>query len=300
MPKDNTHLFLSYKVLSRMDDNWDLRKILVYNISSYYLGSIIPDTFFYGFKETISRISDNLHGKEGNLTNSIIFELLDKANDDKNLAFTMGYITHCALDITFHPAIYYLSGNYYDKDPSRRELSTYLHRHLETCLEIKLHVPPCIHILIKPSALDRLIFPDIIEQKFHLSKRMIKRLVKTQVFSNRLFISQSAFDVFLLLHRLGIVKDMAYLGLFYGNIRREKTTLLDHLSYRDLITGEEKQSSIEDLFETAISKASSMMNSAYSYHNGFITKAECEKIISGESLGTGKQGVPVKDIRYTI
>jgi hypothetical protein len=37
--------------------------------------------------------------------------------------------------MTFHPVIYYLSGNYYDEDPEKRARAVYHHRHLETCLD---------------------------------------------------------------------------------------------------------------------------------------------------------------------
>ncbi len=299
MPKDNTHLFFSYRAMSLMED-LDLKKMIVYNIPCYYMGSIIPDTFFYSKDEGLSRISDYLHGKDGNLTNSIIFDMLDTAHDPKNLAFTMGYITHCALDITFHPLIYYLSGNYYESDPAKRQRSVYMHRYLETSLEIKLGIPALAHRLVPPPELDDLVFADIISRRFNIKRKMVRKMASRQLLFTRLFKSRLAFTVFSILVRLGIIEDTAFLGLFYYNALAKGVYFPEHVIYRDLLSGEKMETSLDDLFNKALYKVHKMMGSALAYANGLITRQECEKFIAGESLGTGKKGVPVKDIRYTI
>ena len=299
MPKDNTHLFFSYRAMSLMED-LDLKKLLVYNTSSYYLGSIIPDTFFYSTDERISLISDYLHGKDGNPTNSIIFDMLDRAHGTKDLAFIMGYITHSALDITFHPLIYYLSGNYYETDPAKRDQSVYMHRHLETSLEIKLGIPPVVHRLVRPSDLDNLVFADIISQQFGIKRNLVKKMVSRQIMFTRLFKSSLAFWAFFMLGRLGIIRNRPFLALFYTNARIKGVYFPEHVSYRDLITGQWMEASLDGLFNAALARTTQMMGSALSYANGIITREECEEVIAGESLGTGKKGIPVKDIRYTI
>ncbi len=118
MPKENTHLNFAYGLLEEFQGH-DILKDVSENIRHYLLGSIIPDTFYYGSSASLRRISESFHGKDGNPTNKTIVQVLDHARDKKDISFILGFISHCALDITFHPVIYYLSGNYYDESPGK-------------------------------------------------------------------------------------------------------------------------------------------------------------------------------------
>ncbi len=51
-------------------------------------------------------------------------------------AWLAGYIFHAALDITLHPAIYSLSGNYYDSNMEQRRQAVMRHRLIETALDL--------------------------------------------------------------------------------------------------------------------------------------------------------------------
>jgi len=298
MPKENTHLFFALKLLNNIKES-DIIKIISGYPEYYYLGSIIPDTFYYGETGEITSISDSLHGKEGNPTNQTIIEMLEKSKNSKDIAFTMGYLSHCALDILFHPVIYYLSGNYYDPAPLKRQQAVYMHRHLETCLDINIGNRLRMHTLLQPKLFNALVFGQIIAHQYALDITDTYRVLKRQIFFNRLFASRIAFYLMQRLVKTGLIKDWSQLGLFYGNTQFQGNLMPEIVTYQDLINGEEKVSSVSSLFLSAMTLAEGMIKAAHGYANGLITKETLLLHIPGLSLDTGKLHVPVSDIRNT-
>ena len=322
MVKGNTHLFSADMILKKIK-NKEIKKIINSNIDYYYLGSVIPDSFFFHNKEDIKKISDSLHGKDGNLTNKIIFNVLDKIKktnkkilltqnkfslvnkisnfinkDKEELAFIFGYITHCALDIIFHPIIYFLSGNYYDKDKEKRDKTAYLHYNIETYIDNKVNNSFFVQNLVKVRLINDLSFTEVIMKNMNAPLKEIKRALRRQIFFNKLFRSESVFNILYLLNKTGIVYKKN-LSLFYGNLKKEKIEL-NKIQYKDLISGKAKQTNLNKLFTESFYLASQMINSAYDYYCNNISKKQCSKVISGKSLDTGKLKVPVSRIKYTL
>lgn len=295
MPKENTHIFFAYNLLQEFEDS-ETRQAISRHISTYLLGAISPDTFYYSRHATIS---DYLHGKDGNPTNALTLEMIERARDEMDLVFVLGYLTHCALDIVFHPVIYYLSGNYYDKDPAKRDQAVYTHRHLETCLDVQLDNHLRIHEVLRPSDIEGLVFEEIISKNFAVVTPDIRLALKKQLLYNRSFSSDTAFGLVRCLYSLGILKDAKILGLFYGNLKIEPDRLNTGIVYKDLITGEERVSSLKKLMAAACETADTMLQQAHLYAQGSTSKKALLQVISGASLDTGKVSVPVNDIRYT-
>lgn len=295
MPKENTHIFFAYDVLSSLADP-ALREHLSAHLPTFLLGSIIPDTFYYSPHEAIS---DTLHGKDGNTTNPLLPDMIGPKSLSRDLAFTCGYLTHCALDIVLHPCVYYLSGNYYDPDPLKRTQAVYRHRHIETCLDVYLSNPYRIHTVLDHTLIEGLRFEQLIARDFQIDISAIRQALKKQLLYNRLFASAAAFRLLRLLHRLRIVKNDAILGLFYGICRANPYPLDGAISFRDLVSGEEQTRTVYDLLQTAAAKAVDMIQHAWRYAQGEITAADLLRVIPGESLDTGRLHVPVSDIRFT-
>ncbi len=298
MVKENTHLFAAEKIL-HLIEGADIRKLIEANIGSYHLGSIILDSFFYSGDKNIKKISALLHGKQGDLTNGIIFQVLDEARNSRNaadLSFIMGYLTHSALDITFHPVIYYYTGNHRDGSIDERK-ATYLHWHYETYLDGKWNDRYYIEDLIDEKLIHGLRFFDIISKKMNVPKGGLLNAVRIQKFFNKLFRSELAYRFICFAKRIHLT-DETPLGIFYGNLDREKIKLEESLVFRDLISGDEKKTSLDFILEEACSLGVSMIKSAYDYYNGG-SREECERVISGKSLATGKLKIPVSDIKYT-
>ena len=295
MPKENTHIFFASELLRGLA-HAELRHMLESRREYFFLGAIIPDTMYYSKREDIS---DTLHGKSGNLTNGIILDMLEQAEDERDLAFCCGYISHCALDITFHPMVYYLSGDYHDPDPDRCQHAVYLHRHIETCLDVFINNPMRMHELLQCSLMEGLAFEKIVSQSFSISIQEIRRALHTQFLMNRLFTSRAGYVIFVFLCRLGLIRDWPYKSLFYANIKHEAGIDFSMLNYQDILTGEERQTTLQKLFEQAASMANAMLTQAYAYTRGAISREELIQAIPGKSLNTGMLHTPVTAIKYT-
>jgi len=297
MPKENTHIFFAEMVREGLE-NSDLSRLISREKKYYYLGAVMADTFFYGKDDSIVKISDTLHGKDGNPTNEIIIDVLESSTTDRDLAHIMGYITHCALDMTFHPVIYYLTGNYYKRKKMKGSVK-YRHRYMETCLDIVIGNSFRMHSLLNPRLLEGLIFESLIADKFSLSGSSVRRAFVRQVQFNRCFTSTAVYFVALILNMFGLLKDPDLLPLFYRGVVRRDCRMKEDIRYRDLVSGEERVASVAGLFTMAKEKAQEMMIAAYGYSKGTITLEECLKKIPGESLDTGLVKTPVSDIQYT-
>ena len=297
MPKENTHIFFAEMVREGLESS-DLFNLISRQKEFYYLGAVMADTFFYGKDDSIAKISDALHGKDGNLTNEIIIDVLENGKADRDLAHILGYITHCALDMTFHPVIYYLTGNYYNEGKGQGS-EKYRHRHTETCLDIAIGNSFRMHSLLKPRFMEGLIFESLIVDKFSVSLPSVRRAFIRQMRFNRFFTSSAAYFVALILNKFRLLRDPDLPPLFYRGVKSRDCRTKENVHYRDLRSGEEKITSVTELFEMAKGKAQEMMIAAYEYSRGTITLEECTKKIPGESLDTGLLKIPVSDIRYT-
>ena len=299
MPKENTHLFFSHGLLEDLPGDELLRE-LSWNIDAYYLGAVLPDSFYYSAEGAVASISAFIHGKDGNPTNTLIFEVLDRAPRGADLALILGFITHCALDIVFHPVIYYLSGNYYDPDPENRSRATYWHRHLETGLDIALGNTLRMHALVRPHVLKGLIFEGLVSRHFNVTGSRIRGTIRKQVLLNRVFESRRLYRLArLLLRREFILTDPALLGLFYADVKHPCANLEQRFSYQDPVSGEDLETSVFALMRRARTLAADMMEAAHLYARGRIPRDVLADRIPGLSLDTGRMNTPSSTIRYT-
>jgi len=221
MPKENTHLHFANRVAEKINDK-KLLPIIKNNLNCFYLGSITPDAFYYGKDKSITDISDFFHKENFNP-----FLFFQKSEDEKDLAFLLGFISHCALDKIFHPIIESLSGDYYDPDPIKRKNSVYLHRHLETCLDKQINNSFFAGDLIEIKSINKLQSIKIISKQFNISDADVYRTYKRFLFYNNLFKNEFLFNVFYLLNKVGILKSKTELALFYGNLKKDATIITD-------------------------------------------------------------------------
>lgn len=301
MPTENTHLYFAHKLIEQTRQaEW--KRVVNENLQAYYLGSVMPDAFYYSPKARVREVAEILHGRHGELTNDIVFDLLDQARErtsEADLAFTLGYLTHAALDITFHPLIYFLSGNYFDEDEKRRYEAMYLHRHLETYLDRKVNKNFFFHDLIHLKIIKQLGFPEILKEKFAVKKAETGELFIRKNLLSIMQNSRVAYYFFYCLFKLGMKKIKILYGLFYANLKADPRVIPDMVDYRDIITGHPKRELLTDLFDQADDLASDYFETATSYYQGSISRLEAEKFIRGESFNTGCIGMPVSAIKYT-
>jgi hypothetical protein len=284
MPKENTHLWFASTLLEEIRDR-SMLEALRSGMSFYRLGSFIPDTCYYN--SSIDRISLTLHGQTGLRTNLMILSVLDRARGMDDIAFILGYITHCALDITFHPMIDALSGDYYDRDPVVRENAQFRHRLLETCIDLKLGHTLRVYRLARPRLLRGLAFEDIVSREFSVPAATLEATLRKQLLFNRAFASPAAYRLAVRLHSLGILRSLSLLGLFYECARLDPDCIQDPISYTNPYTGEKFTESLSALFARARAKALPMMEAAWGFSEGKVSGEELVKLIPGENLSTG-------------
>jgi hypothetical protein len=267
MPRENTHLFFAQ---GAKKVNKELLDIINNNIEYFYLGSVFPDCFFYSAKNDVQLISDFLHGKDGNLTNKIIFEMLDKARQDKNeklFILALGFISHCYLDIVFHPVVYYLTGNYYDEDETIRKEAVYRHRHMEVILDRKVNNKYYFEELVVWKSFNNDEIFGFISDKLDIPLSDIKSSLRKQYLYNILFRSKIFYKFIHILHKIRLIKDSNILALFYNHFD-DSEPLEDDIYYKDLLSGEKSKKRIKELFDYAELKSKSAMYSAYKYYKG--------------------------------
>jgi hypothetical protein len=108
-------------------------------------GSIAPDIFYYyhifsPIRSTKAQFWGDIHHHRRVI--ELILNFLDlcmeaeeETTKNKLMAFTYGYICHCAVDIVTHPYIFYISGDYYNKDPKIASTAQMNHLRVEFALD---------------------------------------------------------------------------------------------------------------------------------------------------------------------
>jgi hypothetical protein len=280
----------------------ETRTVLQANYESLCFGSIVADTFFYSANKEVMEISEKLHGKEGENTNELTFDLLDRARQSRSdhlLCMTSGYISHCVFDMIFHPVIYYLVGNYYDSDDSVRETAIYKHRLMETRLDHDINSSFYLHNIL--NANDGLIHEclEIIAARYNIPNGHLINAYRKQILINRCFRNGLAYRLVYLLDKLKIGDFSKILPLFYHHLHKDSLELTEKIEYRDIVHGRELTESLADLFQTAKAESINRINAAFAYYHDRIDRAAALQIIRGESLDTGREGCPVRHIAYS-
>lgn len=295
MPFENTHLFLADKVLKSLQ-NEDLIGILKGHLDYYYLGSIFPDTLFYARDDKLSRVAFRLHGDDGQPTNRFVFDVLDRIREPGSLrdfAFAAGFLTHCAADITFHPVVFYISGYMPDASEKAKQRTSFLHWQYETLIDQMLNDRFRLEDLVQPHLVRNLAGPDALGVD---ADTLIRHLEKQRGYFLKIR-SRFYYHVFRVLSRLGIVPPESVAG-FYESLNNGDITIPERIGYRDVVSGEVIETSLEDLTDQSVDLGGRLVEAAHDYFTGTIDRQDCEAIMKGESLHTGKRGKTLKDVRY--
>lgn len=293
MPKESSHLYLAGKVANQIK-NKNIKKIIKNNFYFYQIGSFSPDIFSYGKKLAITKISRNIHGDKEEKTNKIIFEMLDKIDkgDEKNLAFIFGFLTHLAVDITFHPLVYYFTGK-----AGISKIALYRHIAFETSLDKFFHSK---FIIPFPSfeKINQLVFLNILEKEYQMSKKELAKNYQRQYWYNQLFRNKLAYWILKILNKLRLFNQFDKLGLFYANSLYSKQYFSQNFNYRDPINGKAINTNINKLAKKATELASQYIQTAFSYYLKKINREEAEKNIDGKNLSTGKISLKANEMKF--
>jgi hypothetical protein len=189
-----------------------------------YLGSVAPDIFYFYHvlsPKTTRKASiwgDRSHHEK---VAELVFAFLDRVADaedshyrDKILAFTLGYICHCVVDVVTHPYIFYISGDYYNANPKIAYNAQLSHMRVEYGLDSFL-----IHYRwgMTPKEYDFPHYIDIRSKRSHKGKKMDAMLWKFWVDSLReIFPEEFEKDYIGSSHKIadGDIINESYLGFF--------------------------------------------------------------------------------------
>ncbi len=297
MPKELTHLSFAEEVKKNLPEN--IRKDIESNLDFFRLGAIAPDASFYSKDRKINNISDYIHGENGNLTNEIIFDLLDPLKNtysSERFSFVCGLITHFCLDMVFHPVVYYFSGNYFDSDEKKREEVRYLHRHLETALAKRELEKQNLNSLEKVK-IENIGYDAYLAEKFGVSKKAIEDSFERQFRANRKFRSVIFYNLFFILNKFGLVKKNL-LGLFFPNIKKDQRVILETFNYCNPLSGESFSGSIRGLFLEARLLSAERIKAATDFSHQKIDLENCRKIILGENLSVKIEKAETKKSKF--
>ncbi|MBU1610456.1 MAG: zinc dependent phospholipase C family protein, partial [Proteobacteria bacterium] len=150
MPKEFVHFHIARRTASNLGDSF-LGRSARSREPALLLGSVFHDLWFYitGTRPgRLAAVADELHGKDGQDTFWLIkrqAEIVKKYRENPDsadiaeiaAALLVGMLSHLCADATFHPMVYWFSGNYYS-DPRAVER----HRRLETLMDLAVPADP--------------------------------------------------------------------------------------------------------------------------------------------------------------
>ncbi len=150
MPKEVTHWIITDKVAQKLEGSrW--QPILEQFPNIYKLGAVFHDKIYYlsvktkidnpRIQEKINAIPSRLHGIDGEDTHEIIAALLKSIDEEKGnanhlKALLAGVATHIYADITWHPFVYYFTGDYNDPNPNQLFWAQHDHRKIEALMDL--------------------------------------------------------------------------------------------------------------------------------------------------------------------
>ncbi len=321
MPKEITHIAFSDISLEQIK-NTEVGNCINNSKNSFHFGSLAVDSFYYNIKLPIIdkkffQWGDLVHGAEGNNPFLPIYSTLKYLKDNKEdklfsdkIAFISGYLTHCAMDINYHPYVYYFSGNYYDPDKDESINAQMRHRIIESWIDLYIiktrnkYDTQSAYRVFEPDKLNFNLLKFICE---HFSKtweadekevfNFIRRGYFIQKLSNALYDNKMMKNYVKIINDLSKNKLRSYLALFYPDNYDIPDYIINFGTFKNPVTGEEFNSSFEILWKNALKLSTDFLNAVdkYVFNNDESILFE---VIKGYSLDIGLIEVPVKEVKY--
>jgi hypothetical protein len=283
VPKELTHWHIASASVQRIVPG-QLGSMISRNPALFYIGAIAHDIAFYDLSKpsdvSIERIANQLHGVDGENTLLPLIEIMETAlcknEREPLLVFLLGMLTHFIADSTFHPMVYYMSGNYFAETLEDREKAVFRHRLLETAIDLWLEtVDPLvypvnlIHLWREAGDRGQGALQLLIEYYTHCKDKDDKMNINIQAhfktaWRNHRFL-QTAF-------RCSTPRRLITLYRLFGHPSAEKEEALFYhqqlnLSFFDSelqwfhpVTGEPHQMAIGQLFNAAVEKVICLLN----------------------------------------
>ncbi|MDQ7096826.1 zinc dependent phospholipase C family protein [Desulfosporosinus sp. PR] len=313
MPKELTHWHIAGAAVQKGIPA-QLGKMIVSNPALFYLGAIAHDIAFYDLSQPpearIERISNQLHGVDGENTLLPLIAMMEKAlcrnEAEALLAFLLGMLTHFVADSTFHPMVYYMSGNYFANSAAEREKAVFRHRLLETAIDLWLEtVDPLeypsdlIHLWREAGEAGRQALRLLVEHYTYNGDKSVPAHFKI-AWRNHRFL-QTAFRwstprlILTLYRRFGNPAAEKEEALFYPQ-RFDLAFFDSALHWLHPVTGEAYEMSLGQLFDGAVEKVASLFHDL-----GLVSRDAWPDLLrsySPLSLDSGLPYVSVKQMTF--
>lgn len=221
MPKENTHLWFARTLTTAFGPADELCFIREEQLF-FFLGSIIPDVFFYHPCARVRRMARVLHGSDpewGNRTPARLVRLAGESKTFRDKAFVLGYLSHLALDQVFHPVVHVLSGKR-NGTPSSTEIIA-KHRLVETALD-RVTKHSCFYPrIILPCFGDRVASLQSLAQDVGLIPRDVRLALTIQHLANRLILGRFTHSVLARMHHPPLLNLSTLRNLCYAQLEQE-------------------------------------------------------------------------------
>jgi len=221
MPKENTHLWFAQALISASEtaDGLDL---LQDEPLFFFLGSIIPDAFYYHPLPRARRMPRVLHGSDPewkNTTFSWLVRQAGRSGSPCDKAFVLGYLSHLALDRVFHPVIHVLSGK--RKEQASSYQTSARHRLVETALDRLVNQTCFFHKVIRPCRGDCVQPLQSLVSQVGLGSKDVRLALTVQHLANRLILGRGAPGILAFLDRLPFWDLSVLRNLCYAQLDQE-------------------------------------------------------------------------------
>jgi len=185
----------------------------------FFLGSIIPDAFFYHPGSLARRMPRVLHGSDPEWTNKMPLWLVGqvgRSGSPGDKAFVLGYLSHLALDRVFHPVVHVLSGKREGQASSYK--TTAGHRLVETALDRLVNQTCFFHRIIHPHLGDRIQPLQTLAAQLGFRSKNVRLSLTVQHVANKLIMGRSAHGILTFLNRfpfwdLSVLRNLCYAQL---------------------------------------------------------------------------------------
>jgi hypothetical protein len=276
MPKEITHWLVSMKTAEALRGTL-MGDSALSNQNALKLGAVFPDILFYLRKtpenSPYRNIAYSWHGTNGEDTYDLIRQIMVAMENSpyrrQLAAFLLGVATHIKTDMAFHPMVYYLTGNYHDAEPSRRNKAIRRHRRLESLVDIyfcggsrhakdynmkailnnpDIPLPQIMGLLRKDGK-----WPEIAPGIDVFFEKAFKNMCILQKLYSRRMLGRLLYAV------APVLPESAgeITALFYApQMDRMIPMLSGTFNYRHPVTGDDKVASLEGLFEEAVRQSS--------------------------------------------
>ena len=297
--RESGHVYIANKILQELDG--ELKSIIEKHKNTYLLGSVLPDALYYS-KRTIG-LAEEIHGKDGQDTSKYVLKLLDLARDagDKELlAFVCGYVTHIIVDVTTHPIVYGITGNYYDKNKDRRVHARMRHSALEQIFDKKLIGANAQKLLLrlKIEGSDSLFAK--VQDVLGLKNTSLKMVYSKRLRIEKRFGSYFFYYLLMFLIRIGVYKNPEHQALFYMYKSPYKDIAdidVENMQVTDLQDGHIYTAKLSELVLRAVKEGVKAVQEVFLLASGKSDPKKFKKnTLVGRSLAAGVYGLPVTEI----